>query len=165
MLTDQSVTASPATRLIVHFVNSIQEALATMAGITVKVGKPALKSDPIPSYDVSGIIGFSGDFGGSMVLSFHRDTACNIIRAFAGTEVPADSPDFTDAVGELANMIAGSAKTCFGGGTSITVPSVIVGSGHVIGRLHDVPCIVIPCDSAAGAFAVEVSIKAQPEKR
>jgi len=62
-------------------------------------------------------------------------------------------------VGELANMIAGSAKTSFGGGTNISVPSIILGSGHTIARLHDVPCLVIPCHTPAGDFAVEVNIK------
>ncbi len=69
------------------------------------------------------------------------------------------TPDFADAVGELANMIAGGAKRHLGNLASITVPSVVIGSGHVIARLTDVPCIVIPCQTDAGSFAVEVSIK------
>jgi hypothetical protein len=39
------------------------------------------------------------------------------------------------------------------------VPSVIIGSGHQIARLSDVPCVVIPCTSPVGDFAVEVNIK------
>jgi chemotaxis protein CheX len=152
---------APGTELVVHFMKSIKEVLSTMASVEVTTGKPALKQNPIATYDVSGIIGFSGDFGGSMVVSFRKETAAAIVKGFSGMDIAPDSPDFTDAVGELANMIAGSAKTRFGGGTSISVPSVILGTGHVIGRLHDVPCIVIPCESSAGAFAVEVSIKSK----
>ena len=159
----QTARTSPSAtaQLIANFMGSIQEVLATMASITVKVGTPTLKTDPAPSYDVSGIIGFSGDFVGSMVLSFHQQTAAKIILGFTGSEIAPDSPDFADAIGELANMIAGSAKKAFTGNTSITVPSVIIGSGHVLARFHDMPCIIIPCESAAGAFAVEVSIKAR----
>jgi chemotaxis protein CheX len=158
---ESPTTKAPPTtsQLIVHFMTSIQEVLRTMAGITVTVGSPALKKDPIPSYDVSGIIGFSGEFVGSMVLSFQKPTAQAIVNAFAGATIAPDSPDFPDAVGELANMIAGSAKTSFGGGTNISVPSIILGSGHTIARLHDVPCLVIPCHTSAGDFAVEVNIK------
>ena len=150
---------SPMARLIVHFITSIQEVLKTMAHIEVKIGTPALKKNPLPTYDVSGIIGFSGEFVGSMVLSFQQATAVTIASNFAGAPIAADSPDFADAVGELANMIAGSAKTSFGGGTNISVPSIILGSGHTIARLHDVPCLVIPCHTAAGDFAVEVNLK------
>jgi chemotaxis protein CheX len=161
--------ASPTARLIVHFINSIQEVLRTMAKVTVTVGTPTLKPNPLPTYDVSGIIGFSGEFVGSMVLSFQRATAESIVKSFAGMPIAPDSPDFADAVGELANMIAGSAKTSFGGGTNISVPSIIMGAGHTIARLHDVPCLIIPCHTDAGDFAVEVNIKplhtAQPAVR
>jgi chemotaxis protein CheX len=167
---DRPASAPSATaRLVVHFVTSIQEVLRTMAGVAVTVGTPALKKDPIPSYDVSGIIGFSGEFVGSMVLSFQQATAVAIASSFAGVPIAPDSPDFADAVGELANMIAGSAKASFGGGTNISVPSIILGSGHTVARLHDVPCLVIPCHTSAGEFAVEVNIKpliaAQPAPR
>ena len=82
-----------------------------------------------------------------MVLSFQKSTAQAIVNAFAGAPIVPDSPDFADAVGELANMIAGSAKTSFGGATSISVPSIILGPGHTIARLHDVPCLIIPCQT------------------
>jgi len=154
-------SAASTSQLIVHFISSIQDVLRTMARVSVTIGKPALKKDPIPSYDVSGIIGFSGEFVGSMVLSFQRSTAEAIVNAFAGAAIAPDSPDFPDAVGELANMIAGSAKTSFGGGTNISVPSIILGFGHTIARLHDVPCLVIPCHTSMGDFAVEVNIKPQ----
>ena len=151
--------ASPTAQLIVHFITSIREVLRTMANVTVTVGAPALKKTPLTSYDVSGIIGFSGQFVGSMVLSFQQSTAEAIVNSFAGMPIAPNSPDFADAVGELANMIAGSAKTSFGGGTNISVPSIVMGPGHTVARLHDVPCLIIPCHTAAGDFAVEVNIK------
>jgi chemotaxis protein CheX len=157
--TDSAATA----RLVTHFMTSIRDVLKTMAHMDVKIGTPALKKNPLPSYDVSGIIGFSGNFVGSMVLSFQQSTAAAIVAAFAGMPVPSDSPDFADAVGELANMIAGSAKTSFGGGANISVPSIIMGHGHTIARLQDIPCLVIPCQTAAGEFAVEVNIKSQTQ--
>jgi chemotaxis protein CheX len=152
-------TPNSTAQFVVHFVRSIREVLKTMAGVTVAVGSPSLKKDPISTYDVSGIIGFSGAFAGSMVLSFQKCTAQAIVCAFAGAPIAPESPDFADAIGELANMIAGSAKTGFGEGTSISVPSIVMGAGHVVARLHDVPCIVIPCHTPHGDFAVEVNLK------
>ena len=146
------------THLIVHFVRSIQDVLGTMAATKVAVGKPYRKLDPTATHDVSGIIGFSGDFVGSMVLTFQMSTALAIVKSFAGMDVRPESPDFGDAVGELANMIAGSAKKHFGG-TQITIPSVVIGTGHIIARLQHVPCILVPCESSAGKFAVEVNVK------
>jgi hypothetical protein len=100
-----------------------------------------------------------GEVTGAVVVSFQREAAVRIVSAFAGIEISADSPDFADAVGELANMIAGSAKKDLDSVASITVPSVIIGHGHTIAGLSDVPTVVIPCTTPVGSLAVEVSIK------
>ena len=61
MTTAPTKEVSDTSRLVVHFMRSIQEVLKTMVGLTVEIGKPGLKVDPAPSYDVSAIIGFSGE--------------------------------------------------------------------------------------------------------
>ena len=42
---------------------------------------------------------------------------------------------------------------------TISVPSVIIGPGHTVARLSDVPCLVIPVTTPHGKFAVEINIK------
>jgi chemotaxis protein CheX len=146
-------------RLMAPFVRSVRSVLATMAGVETAIGPMRLKESPSPEYDYSGIIGISGSIVGTVVVSFKRETAVKLVAAFAGAEVEPDTPDFADAIGELANMIAGAAKKDLGGDSSITVPSVISGRGHSVSRPKDVPCVVFPCSTAAGDFAVEVSIR------
>ena len=46
----------------------------------------------------------------------------------------------------------------FGIKAGIGIPNVVVGKNHVISRLKDVPCVVIPCECANGEFAVEINI-------
>jgi chemotaxis protein CheX len=146
-------------KLIVPFVNAVRNVFATMVKVQTTLGKPALKTTPTLSYDVSGVIGFSGQAIGSVVVSFQKDAAEALASAFAGTPLKISDPDFPDAIGELANMVAGNAKKDLGSLASITVPSVIIGAGHTIARLSDVPCVVIPCSTPVGDFAVEVNIK------
>jgi chemotaxis protein CheX len=146
-------------KLIAAFVNSTQNVLKTMVQVDSKIGKPSQKFDPQPSYDVSGIVGFSGEVVGSVVISFREQSALDIVEAFCGEKLDLRSEDFADAVGELSNMIAGNAKKDFGLKAYIGIPSVIIGSGHSVARLRDVPCVVIPCTSKVGDFAVEVNIK------
>jgi chemotaxis protein CheX len=164
-----ATTAAPAAaattinpKLIVPFVNSVRDVFTKMVGVAATVQRPHLKELAAPSYDVSSIIGFSGEIVGSVVVSFQRAAAVKLVDAFAGAPIDPASPDFADAVGELANMVAGSAKTSLGATASITVPSVIIGAGHVIARLSGVPCVVIPCTTPVGDFAVEVNIKQNP---
>lgn len=154
---DAGLSLNP--KLIVPFVNSVRQVFSTMVGVQTTVARPQLKSDGSASYDVSSIIGFSGEVVGSVVVSFQKNAAVKLASAFAGMDIDPNTPDFADAVGELANMIAGNAKKDLGSVASISVPSVIIGAGHVVARLSDVPCVVIPCSTPVGDFAVEVNIK------
>ncbi len=157
MTTMTAPTINP--KLIIPFVNSVRDVFTTMVNVQTTVERPHFKTMSTPCYDVSGIIGFSGDIVGSVVVSFQRQAAIKLVAAFAGMEMQPDDPDFADAIGELANMIAGRAKKDLGGNATITVPSVIIGNAYTIARLSDVPCLVIPVITAVGGFAVEVNIK------
>ena len=157
MAGDVKDSINPA--LIAAFVNSTTNVLSTMVGMESSIQKPSLKNDPQPSYDVSGIVGFTGEVAGSVVISFHGKTAIEIVKAFTMEEYDVHNEDFIDAVGELCNMIAGNAKKDFGLQANISIPNVVVGPNHTISRMRDVPCIVIPCSCPVGEFAVEVNIK------
>lgn len=146
-------------KLIVPFVNSVRNVFATMVHTTTTVERPHIKDIPAPMYDISAIIGFSGDILGSVVVSFQQQAAIKLVEAFCGVHMEVTSPDFADAVGELANMIAGNAKKDLGCNASISIPSVIIGHGHTIARLKDVPCVIVPCNTPMGGFAVEISIR------
>ncbi len=148
--------------LIKAFMQSVQNVLGTMVGIECRIGKPTLKHEPKPSYDVSGIVGFSGEVVGSVVISFTAETAGSFVESFTGEKLPLESPDFADAIGELSNMIAGNAKKDFGLNASISIPSVIIGHDHTIARLTDVPCVIVPCETDLGLFTVEINIKQVP---
>jgi len=157
-------SAAPASQtldstLVLPFMKSAREVFSTMVGVATTIGDPHLKEQPAPTYDVSGIVGFSGDVIGSVVVSFQSACAIALVNAFTGTEFALSDPDFADAIGELANMIAGSAKKEFELICNITVPSIIIGPGHTVARLSGVPCVVIPVSTPFGEFAVEVNIK------
>src|SRR4051794_17553258 len=129
-------------KLVAPFLNSVRSVFGMMANVDVTIARPYVKTDDTTTFDVSGIVGFSGALVGSVTMSFGADTARKLVAAFSGAELEPGSPDFADAIGELTNMVAGSAKTTLGPGASITVPTVILGPGHVVARLRDVSCVV-----------------------
>jgi chemotaxis protein CheX len=145
-------------KLIAPFVESVRTVLRTMVNVETTVQKPYLKTSA-GQYNVFGIIGFSGDLTGNVTVSFTRSSAAKLVEAFTGSSIEPDSPHFADAIGELANMIAGSAKSKLGLDARITVPSVVMGDSCHMATLTGMPCVVIPCTSALGDFAIEVAIK------
>jgi len=146
-------------RYINPFVKSIANTFQTMCGLSINVEKPQLKSGDDPSSDVSGVIGFSGDAAGSVALLFNYDVASKIASAFAGTEINEDHDDFSDAIGELANMVAGGAKAQFEGlNISISLPNVIRGKNHNLSGSKSAPRLIIPCNTDMGTFYMEIGM-------
>jgi len=144
---------------ITPFIRSIQNVFTTMLQLDVKVESPSIKADSTASFDVTGIIGLSGDVVGSVVLSLPASTAEATVARFTGMELDVNSEDFADAVGELVNMVAGGAKAMFvNRDVSISCPSVVLGENHRIAAPKDVPCIVIPCRTDCGELAIEIMI-------
>ncbi len=149
-------------RYINPFMRAIKNVFSTMLNLDVGLRKPHIKTDGTASADVSGVIGFSGDAAGCVVLSFPNDVACKIATRFAGMPITPESPDMVDAIGELANMVAGNAKKDFEGvQIQISLPSVVIGKDHVIGQSRMSPRLVIPCGSPLGDFYVEVAMRVE----
>lgn len=147
-------------RFINPFVASVKKVFSTMVSTEVTVGKPTvMPPNDQPTADVSAVIGLSGDAVGCVVLSLPMQTALNAASKFACVEMTQNHPDFADALGELANMVAGQAKAQLDGmNVSISLPSVIVGSDHVVSQSRQQPKLLLPCDCALGGFCVEVAM-------
>lgn len=147
------------TKLILPFINSARNVLRTMLKVETTIERPKVKATPGPEFDYSGIISFSGNIVGVVVVSFPKASAIKLVEAFAGMEISPDSTDFPDAIGELTNMIAGAAKRDLGENASISVPTVIMGHGHMVAGPSNVPCLSIPCLTPVGPFSLEICIK------
>jgi chemotaxis protein CheX len=155
-------------RFINPFIYAVKNVFNTMLGEEIMVSKPFIKAKNEANADVSAIIGLSGDAVGCVVLSFSMQTALNASGKFAGIEMTQDHEDFSDALGELANMVAGQAKAQMDGlNVSISLPSVVIGKEHQVSQSKNQPRLVLPCDSGLGRFCVEVAMvvekKSEPQ--
>jgi chemotaxis protein CheX len=142
------------------FCTTTMNVFRTMFSIEAAPGKPHLKTEPFPTSDISGIIGFSGEAQGSIALSFPRDTALKVVSAMVGSPMTELNTEISDAIGELANIVAGNVKKEIPQfQLSISLPQVVVGMNHMISGQSSVPTIVVPFSTSFGAFAIEVSLK------
>lgn len=140
------------------FTNAASEVFKHMLGIETSIGEPYLKNDANATYRTSGIVDFYGKVRGSIVLSFDERGLDDLIQSFVGQKVRRDSSSFSDAVGELANMVAGGAKGRLGGVTGISTPRVFVNRSISIEGVESGPNLVVPCQTLFGAFTVEMYI-------
>ena len=148
--------------LINPFLTSAINVFRTMAACELKRGKPYLAEGAQPTHEISGVIGLSGKAIGTVVLSLGEPVALKVTASMLGEEPPEMNGDVVDAIGELTNMIAGSAKAQLEHlEMSVSLPSVIMGRNHRVAFPGDIQPIAIPFESAWGPVCVEVGLREQ----
>jgi len=85
-------------------------------------------------WDISGIIGLSGEVIGAIAISMNDQNAIRITSALTGKDHSSFDTDVTDAVGEIINIIAGNVKKHFEEDLriKISLPSIVKGKNHSI---------------------------------
>lgn len=152
-------------RFISPFIVGIQNVFTTMLDTQVLVSKPFLKEDDTSIAGIFAIIGYSGQVTGSVALCYPMKTAIKVASKFTDTEITQHHPDFPDALGELANMVAGQAKSKFPSlEVGISLPRIVVGRELRLLGSHSTPILVFTCDSTLGRFSAEVSMTVQGQR-
>lgn len=155
--------------LNMEFINPFLEAtlhvLKVQASIEATPGKIAVKGKEEPhdiASAISGMIGVaSTHFNGLVRINFPEQTFLKIINGMLGEEYKEVSPDLLSGAGEITNMIFGQAKMVLnekGYGLEMALPSVCHGSLKDTAPKVDGPTVIVPFDSQAGQFKVEISL-------
>jgi len=113
--------------------------------------------------DVSVLLSIFGALNGTIVLSFPRKVAIKLIGAMLMDEDLDDfNDDVIDGIGEIGNLVAGSAKSALAQATgkelSVSIPTVLTGKPHDLQHMKGVPCIGCVFNSKHGKFALEVAV-------
>lgn len=141
------------------FVSALSTAFSTVLGCEVQRGEITLNHGCILQHDISGVIGLSGMAVGTVVLSLSAPVALGAASTMLMTEINEMNADVVDAVGELANMVAGAAKAKLEQyQMSISLPTVVTGAGHEIRFPSNVTPITIPFETQWGPLTLDVGL-------
>jgi chemotaxis protein CheX len=119
-----------------QLIRDVQEVFTTMIGMGDLLHLPQ-EIDPMSHFSgcISALVGLAGTYNGLISLHAPAILAKNITANMLGQDVTADSDDVRDALGEIANVIAGSFKqhlTNNGLDIRLSTPTVITGQQYVI---------------------------------
>lgn len=118
-------------RLINSFVDGVANTLQTMANTQVVFGKPFVEPKFSPRGEIAGVVGMlSNQWKGTLTLSFPKQAILLILENMLGEKYSDITEEVHDAVGELTNMIYGSAKATLnqlGYNFEMAIPTVIKG--------------------------------------
>lgn len=142
------------------FIETIHEIFNSMLGMNVKVGAPRPELSGIHPPDLIGVIGLSGSAQGMVALRFPDKSALAIIGHMVGAQFAEVDSSIIDGVGELVNIVAGSAKGRFRGhNMSVSLPTVVRGDICRLSNMADAVWVEVPFESALGNFWLIVSLK------
>ncbi len=146
------------------FLDALVNAFDMMLGCKVQRGALTLSSKKMATHDYSGVIGLSGEAVGTVVVSLSSSVALKATAAMLmTTEDQVTREEIVDAVGELANMVAGAAKAKLEEfQLSVSLPNVITGEGHEICFPSNVTPICVPYESDWGPLTLEVGMASAP---
>jgi chemotaxis protein CheX len=140
-----------------------QDVFGTMLDTALHVEAPFENSRPLLPAEVTGLIGLGGAFRGCVALHVGREQCRDFTARLLGA--PLDSirgdAELRDAVGELANMIAGNVKRELLrlGSIDIGLPSVSFGA-EASPRMPGSRGVVVPLSDYTGRFHVELVVAA-----
>jgi chemotaxis protein CheX len=151
--------------LVKAFHHDVQEIFATMVGIEDLLHLPLL-TDPRTHFSdcMTAMVGFAGLFTGLLSLHLPCSLALTFTSSMLGMEVTELNEDVNDAIGEIANMIAGSFKHHLsrdGHEVRLSTPSVIHGKEYAItsGAQDDTLCLLF--DAGGDWFMISIVIETE----
>ena len=108
------------------FVDSVRRYFDTTTGQTPQITSAFLGTTPVPGHQFTGCVDFSGSYQGQVRVSMPGP----LLRELLVLQHVADFSDanLLDAVGEIANTLAGNARKVLGTGLHISVPTTHQGS-------------------------------------
>ncbi len=149
-------------KIVMPFVDGTVQVIETMTKEKTSRTSMFLKTNYSMFGDASGVMGITGETEGVVVVTFHRDLAFHLVAKMVGCgEDDLSVEDVNDGIGEIINMIAGSAKKTLSGtdfAFDISLPTVIMGHGHQIAHQRNVPVIVIVFDCNGKPFAIQLCV-------
>ena len=144
------------------FVEGVITTLSTMAGLSPQIKEVKIVQTDKFSGDVSAVMGVGGDNGEGFVgVSFAADLATMVVSKILNMDAAdLEDGDINDGVGELINMIAGSAKNALLGTPykfQAGLPNVITGKGHEVGYPKNAECWTATMEIEGQEFYLHVA--------
>lgn len=156
-------------RVINAFVQGVTSTFETMMQMTPVRDKVYMLDPENPAgvtealCDISGVMGLSGDYHGSVVISLPVKLALKTTARMLGEpERAALDAGVRDCLGEIINIIAGQAKAALTNTPyrfALALPTVIVGKGHKVHIQEDSPTLVMVFSMEGERFCIQVNIR------
>jgi chemotaxis protein CheX len=122
------------------FVDSIKNYLKVTTRQEPRITSAFLATSDVEGFEFNGIVTFSGSHNGHVVVSMPD----KLVREVLLMQHETDTSDgnLLDAVGEIANTLAGNARKALGSELQISVPIKMQGANGIKARVRKRPYVI-----------------------
>lgn len=142
-----------------YLIDATLEVFASMIFIDIVAEWPSADSMPEIEPNVSSLIGFSGDLKGILAIHCPSAVALGVTASMLGMEVTELNEDVKDAIGEVANIVAGGLKAALASDNKkieLAIPTTVIGKAIRTSGLSRATRVMVPFSSPLGRFGVEL---------
>jgi len=149
--------------LIKSLIKDVQDVFITMVGVEDLLHLP-IQIDVTTHFNecLTAMVGLAGTYNGLVSVHIPWPLAMSFTSLMLGMEVTEIDDDVNDAMGEIANMVAGSFKQHLSKGGSdiqLSTPSVVNGTDYNVSSGNDLENITIKFAADEEWFMVSLSIE------
>lgn len=140
-------------------IGATTDIFSTMLMMDLGVGNPVEGKGGEVASNITAMLGLGGDIRGMLSVHCPEAVAVAITSGFLGMDVDGLNEDVKDAIGEIANMIAGNLKIAFAGydlKIELAIPTSIIGESYRVGGMVGARRVAVPFTMDNGQFLVEL---------
>ena len=151
--------ANDPVNLYQAIVDGTKDIFSTMIMLELEPGEALPPAERHVPAQLTSMLGLGGGIRGTLAIHCPEQTAKQITSAFLGMDVEDLGEDVKDAIGELANMIAGNLKISFAASNIdvvLSIPTSVVGEAVRLSGLLGAKRCIVPFNGDCGTFWVEL---------
>jgi chemotaxis protein CheX len=122
------------------FVDSVTRYFAVTCRTPPQIAAAYLGTGTLATHDFNGIVSFSGRFTGQVIVSLPAAALRELLLMQQESDL--SDRNLLDAVGEIANTLAGNARQALGSGLEISVPVTLRGRAGRQARVRPHPYVI-----------------------
>jgi chemotaxis protein CheX len=122
------------------FVDGVIHYFKTTTREEPQISSAYLGDTQLQAHEFNGIVSFAGDYNGHVIVSMPARPVRELL--LLQHEHDLSDNNLLDAVGELANTLAGNARRELGSGLEISVPIKVQGAHGITARVRQRPYVI-----------------------
>ena len=142
-----------------EIVKGARDVFSTMLMVELESDEAVLNERLLLQSNLSSMIGLGGGIRGVLAVHCPASVAKAITSTFLGMEVEEIDEDVKDAIGEIANMVAGNLKVSLaesGVAIELAIPTSVVGESFNISGAAKAQRVIVPLRMNGEMFWIEL---------